>query len=185
MKALFDNPVLDEEKEEVIVKKIIGAMVMFIGCAMAAVDLGRMIIGLAYAWDSILGGFVISVLSWVFLLDSKHGLLLDAAKSAVCVAAIICFSLFTNAGNRTDPIAATDSTESALHTSKYTYTYYQDNEPVDHMICSWCHGSGVCKQCNGSGRNDLAGVLAAYGCTLCDKTGRCVQCGGNGYVGIY
>ena len=135
MRTSFYNPVLEEEKEEVIVKKIIGAMVMFIGCAISAVDLVRMITGLAYGWDSILGGFVISVLSWIFLLDSKHGLLLDAAKSAVCIATIICFSLFTNAGNRTDPTAATDSVKSALNAKKYTYTYHQDNEPVDHMIC--------------------------------------------------
>lgn len=51
--------------------------------------------------------------------------------------------------------------------------------------CFNCKGSGICSECNGSGKNDYDGVLAAYGCTLCGKTGKCHKCGGSGYIKIY
>lgn len=44
----------------------------------------------------------------------------------------------------------------------------------------YIRGSGICPECNGTGRNDAAGVLATYGCTLCDKTGECYKCWGIG-----
>ena len=157
-------------------KKIIGAMVMFIGCAMAAVDLGRMIIGLAYGWDSILGGFVISVLSWVFLLDSKHGLLLDAAKSAGCIAAILVLSLFADGGNQTEPIPATDDVRSIPYTSQSTEkdkTYVNDN------ICDYCGGSGMCDHCL-LGQCDHCFGKGEIWCESCFGSGTCQSCYGMG-----
>ena len=149
---------------------------MFIGCAMAAVDLGRMIIGLAYGWDSILGGFVISVLSWVFLLDSKHGLLLDAAKSAGCIAAILVLSLFADGGNQTEPIPATDDVRSIPYTSQSTEkdkTYVNDN------ICDYCGGSGMCDHCL-LGQCDHCFGKGEIWCESCFGSGTCQSCYGMG-----
>ena len=59
------------------------------------------------------------------------------------------------------------------------YTWQQeDNSNL--YECSWCKGTGICKECGGTGKSDAHGVLAAFGCPLCDKTGRCVKCGGDG-----
>lgn len=65
---------------------------------------------------------------------------------------------------------------------------YPDDEPYkddfsSSVVCYWCHGSGECSECNGTGRNDAtSAVLSAMGCTLCDRTGRCHKCGGTGYL---
>ena len=176
MRALFDNPVLDEEKEEVIVKKIIGAMVMFMGCVMAAIDLERMIIGLEYGWGGILGGFVISVLSWLFLLDSNQGLLLNAAKSAVCIVALVCGLLFVDAGNRTEPITVTDNVRSIPDTSQSTE---KDKTYADDNICDYCGGSGMCDYCI-LGQCDHCFGEGEIWCESCLGSGSCQSCYGMG-----
>ena len=176
MRALFDNPVLDEEKEEVIVKKIIGAMVMFMGCVMAAIDLERMIIGLEYGWGGILGGFVISVLSWLFLLDSNQGLLLNAAKSAVCIVALVCGFLFVDAGNRTEPITVTDNVRSIPDTSQSTE---KDKTYADDNICDYCGGSGMCDYCI-LGQCDHCFGEGEIWCESCLGSGSCQSCYGMG-----
>lgn len=49
--------------------------------------------------------------------------------------------------------------------------------------CDWCNGTGVCKECGGSGKNNATSkVLKAMGCQLCEKSGKCVKCGGDGWA---
>lgn len=55
------------------------------------------------------------------------------------------------------------------------------NSTEDQYVCSWCNGTGICKECGGTGKNNATSqVLKAMGCTLCDKTGKCAKCGGDG-----
>lgn len=50
----------------------------------------------------------------------------------------------------------------------YDYDYDWDNDYDDTytMKCTWCRGSGDCKDCGGDGKSRLKGVLASFGCTL-------------------
>lgn len=94
---------------------------------------------------------------------------------------------------REEAVPAVNTTTSHRYNSGYTYTpsydyddYYDYDYDYDDdyftMKCTWCHGSGVCDDCNGSGRSKLKGVLAANGCTLCDASGVCYKCKGQGYT---
>lgn len=72
------------------------------------------------------------------------------------------------------------------NTQKNTATEHTNTkDSPTQILCTWCKGSGVCKECDGSGKNGYSGVLAAYGCQLCDKTGVCAKCGGDGYTDLY
>lgn len=149
---------------------------MFMGCVMAAIDLERMIIGLEYGWGGILGGFVISVLSWLFLLDSNQGLLLNAAKSAVCIVALVCGFLFVDAGNRTEPITVTDNVRSIPDTSQSTE---KDKTYADDNICDYCGGSGMCDYCI-LGQCDHCFGEGEIWCESCLGSGSCQSCYGMG-----
>lgn len=48
--------------------------------------------------------------------------------------------------------------------------------------CSWCYGSGVCEDCNGTRKNPHmeGSIWESLGCTLCKSTGKCYKCGGDG-----
>lgn len=85
-------------------------------------------------------------------------------------------------------VPATSYNSGYTYTGNYGYSYdygYDYNSRDDDyftMKCTWCHGSGVCDDCNGSGRSKLKGVLGANGCTLCDASGECYKCKGRGYT---
>lgn len=82
----------------------------------------------------------------------------------------------------------TDQTETVV---RYYPSYIYDNSygyesERNHstVLCPWCHGSTVCKECNGTRKNNASSmVLSAMGCQLCDRTGVCVKCRGTGYIG--
>lgn len=64
-------------------------------------------------------------------------------------------------------------------------TVKNKNNDTEKYLCSWCKGSGICKECGGSGKNDATSqVLKAMGCTLCEGSGKCAKCGGDG-IAIY
>lgn len=64
----------------------------------------------------------------------------------------------------------------------YDDYWEDDNDETFIMECTWCRGSGVCKDCDGDGKSRLKGVLATFGCALCDSTGDCYKCKGTGYT---
>ena len=59
----------------------------------------------------------------------------------------------------------------------------EKNDSTNQYKCSWCNGTGICKECGGTGKNNASSmVLKSMGCTLCDKTGKCAKCGGDGWA---
>lgn len=174
-------------------KKTVGWIAVLIFCCIAAVDLIRMVKGLAFGWDNILLGIVIAALCWNYLLKKEAGFLVSLMKSAGLVAVIMCVGLVLNNSKSKEPISDFGQSSSyRFEEDDYVFDYdaYDDDfsaeeEPFDRIQCHWCHGSGICPECGGTGRNDATGVLAAVGCTLCDKTGECVKCGGDGFLEVY
>lgn len=295
-------------------KKIVGWIAIFLCCVIAAVDLGRMVKGLAFGWDTILIGVLVSALCWKYLLANQSGFLWNLIKSAGLTAVIACALLIVGgeepgklptssnlvgghnqdsySGDYYDIAAEEDSLLSYLPsdpqlvgnklyingmfsnssreydildlsgvkiivadkygneqaritlnsqfakncvigpygTVPYNFTcdasdftiqsvwdlrfyvegeyYYTECEGSNCQYCGGprannyypsqtaepeysttkcpaCGGSGICQECNGTGRNDASGVLAAWGCTLCDKTGDCYKCGGDGSIRVY
>ncbi len=159
-------------------KKWIGIAVVFAGCVMSATDLGRMFHGMAYGWDCILGGFILSVLAWIFLLDSSHGLLWDAAKSAVCIAVIV--ALLPLDGNETPAANNRKNMQGSGSQSWEMPAYPYVPKEKESMTCWSCYGDGVCDWCDGSGRYDHYPDWAGTICRTCDGTGDCPGCDGRG-----
>ena len=58
------------------------------------------------------------------------------------------------------------------------------NPDPDPYRCSWCRGTGICDDCNGTRKNPhmKGSIWESLGCTLCESTGKCYKCGGDGYA---
>lgn len=52
-------------------------------------------------------------------------------------------------------------------------------------ICSKCHGSGVCRTCNGKLYYIPYVGASPVRCSICGQTGKCTLCNGTGKFGTY
>lgn len=163
-------------------KKTIGTIVMLIGCSISAVDLGRMILGRAYGWDNILGGLIISILCWMFLIKSTQGLLLNIAKSVGCIAAILAVLLLVNGGRQQASMGSSDDyppQDPAFEQTTVTAPVGKSNSSSTGNTCSHCGGSGMCDHCV-SGECESCFGEGEIWCESCLGSGSCPSCDGMG-----